>query len=113
MDAKLKQFLGAAESLGPSKAGRKFPKKLRELGATYAAERRAAGATWQVIAGELGVSTLTLQRWCELRGGTPGRFEQVAVVEDRQRGAYTATIGALRIENLDFEAIVALARALS
>jgi predicted transcriptional regulator len=112
MNAKLQQFRNEAVSVGPTKAGRKFPKELRALGAAYASERRAANATWREVAAELGVGVLTVQRWCEDMPATNG-FARVAIVEDRRRGAFSASIGALRIEGLDFEALVALAKALS
>jgi hypothetical protein len=113
MNDKLQQFRSEAVSVGPAKAGRKFPKDLKALGAAYAGERRAAGAPWQVIAGELGVGVFTVRRWCEDATASAAGFERVAIVDDRRRGTYTATIGALRIEGLEFDAIVALAKALS
>lgn len=47
MGAKLEQFLYGAKSVGSVKAGRKFPKELRALGA-----RAAGGASWQAVAAE-------------------------------------------------------------
>lgn len=113
MDEKLERFKAGAAQVGPAKRGRKFPRDLRALGATYAAERRASGCPWQTIASELGVGVLTIRRWCEERPQESATFERVAIVEDRRRETYSASIGALRIEGLSFEAILALAKELS
>jgi len=113
MDEKLERFKAGAAQVGPAKRGRKFPQELKALGATYAAERRGSGCTWQTIASELGVGVLTIRRWCEERPQENATFERVAIVEDRQRETYSASIGGLRIEGLSFESIVALAKALS
>ena len=113
MDEKLERFKAGAAQVGPAKRGRKFPQELKTLGATYAAERRGSGCTWQTIASDLGVGVLTVRRWCEERPQDSARFERVAVVDDHRRETYSASIGGLRIEGLSFESIVALARALS
>ena len=113
MDEKLERFKAGAARIGPAKRGRKFPQELKTLAATYAAERRASGCRWQTIASELGVGVLTIRRWCKERPQESATFERVSIVDDRRRETYSASIGALRIEGLSFEAIVALAKALS
>lgn len=113
MDERLKQFQAGAAQVGPARRGRKFSPELKALGATYAAERRASGGRWQAIASELGVGVLTIRRWCDERPRASATFQRVAVVEERRPPTYSASIGALRIEGLEFETIVALAKALS
>lgn len=49
----------------------------------------------------------------EERPETSAAFERVRIVEERRHETYVASIGALRIEGPEFEAIVALAKALS
>jgi hypothetical protein len=53
-----------------------------------------------------------VQRWCEAVPTSTG-FASVAIVEDCRDGIFTASIGAPRIDWLDFESLVALAKALS
>lgn len=113
MNEKLEQFQAGAMRVGPAKRGRKFPRELQILGAEYASERRAAGVTWQAIAEELDVGVLTIRRWCEERPKANDTFSRVAIIADRRRETYSASIGVLRIEGPGFEAIVALAKALS
>lgn len=113
MHEKLDRFKAGAAQIGPAKRGRKFPRELKVLGATYAVERRASGCPGQTIASELGVGVLTIRRWCEERPQESATFKRVAIVEDRRRETYSASIGALRVEGLSFEVIVALAKALS
>lgn len=113
MNEMLEHFKVGAERLGPAKRGRKFPRELQLLAAQYANERRVSGGSWEAIANELGVALPTIRRWCEERPKANGTFARVDIIEDRRRETYTASIGALRFEGLEFDAIVALAKALS
>ena len=115
MDEVLRQFREAAQRAGAG-AGRKFPAEIKELGARYARSRRQAGASWQEIAKELGVVVPTVLRWAKRPDGNAvgGSFHQVSIVEPKPRGTYAAVFPAgLRIEGLELEAVIALARALS
>jgi hypothetical protein len=112
MDARLEQFRNEAERVGPGR-GRKFPRSLMTLGADYARGRRDAGASWQVIAREMGIVAPTVQRWAKRAGAVPA-FHRVALAERVPRGTYAAVLpGGLRIEGLELDAIVVLAKALS
>ena len=113
MDARLEQFRAGAAEIGARRAGRKFPKELMALAGEYARERRCGGGSWQGIADELGVTVATVRRWSEeLPAGGVG-FKAVRGHDLPRRSAFSVTLGALRVDGLEFEELVALARALS
>jgi hypothetical protein len=95
--------------------GRKFPAEVIARGADYARGRRKAGAAWEVIAKELGVVSPTVQRWArEGKEATTTGFHSVAVRDAGPRGSFSVVFtNGVRIEGLDFGAVVALAKALS
>lgn len=113
MKAMLERFRTESAKAGEKRAGRKFSRDVQAIGAEYARARRADKQGWKAIADELGVAVPTLQRWVERNESAPG-FRTVQVVESRPRGSYVAVLaGGLRVEGLELEAVVALARALS
>ena len=85
--------------------------ELRERCAQYAAARSAAGASHKVIASELGVSAMSVQRWLRVKKKTtPTAMVPVRVVtralhaEVASRPVITTPRG-LRVEGLDLDAI--------
>lgn len=113
MDERLEEFRKRAAEMGSGRIGRRFPSKVIALGSEYAQSRRAAGATWQGIADELGVSMLTARRWGLRPVVETSGFKPVRVVESHNSSRLAVTVGSLRVEGLSFEALVALAKALS
>jgi hypothetical protein len=113
MDMGLAKFREMAANAGPARRGRKFPAEAMAIGGAYARSRREAGATWLEVGAELGVVVATAKRWAARPTALASGFHRVAVVESVPQGRYTAQVGALRVEGLELEAIVALARALS
>ena len=114
MDEALERFRAESAQAGTGR-GRKFPKHVQSLGAEYARTRRAAGESWQTIAEAMGIVSPTVKRWVEdqeLASAKP--FHRVAVMEPSRRPSYAAVLpGGLRVEGLELDAIIALARALS
>jgi hypothetical protein len=113
MDDRLVAFRAGAGQMGERRRGRKFPKELRAIAGEYARVRRDEGASWQEIADELGVAVPTSQRWSEEGVGDAATFKTVRVADGPRHETFTVTMGALRVEGLAFEALVALAKALS
>ncbi|SRR5258708_4282435 len=76
----------------------------------FARARRAEGASWQEIAGELGMRFDTIRRWCS-RGLT---MRAVEVVGEVPRAAGVAVVSASghRIEGLTLDEAIAALRAL-
>jgi hypothetical protein len=113
MTERLERFRAEAERIGEGR-GRKFPRELIALGAEYAREQREAGASWERIAKDMRVAVPTVQRWARLSPVSAASFHAVAVVEQPMRAGYSAVLpGGLRIEGLELNAVVALAKALS
>lgn len=113
MDTRLEEFRKRAAEVVPRRTGRKFPSDLIAVAREYAQSRRAEGLTWQGIADELGVSMLTARRWGQLNEMEAVGFKPVRVVEPPNSPSFTVAVGSLRVEGLSFEALVALAKALS
>jgi predicted transcriptional regulator len=113
MDARLEQFRAGAADVGERRAGRKFPRELKMLAGEYARARRDDDASWQEIAAELGVTLATVRRWSEDGERIAAGFKAVRVVDAPRRETLVVTIGALRVDGLAFESLVALAKALS
>ena len=113
MDIRLEEFRRGAAEVGPRRTGRKFPSDLVSIAREYAQCRRAEGVTWQGIADELGVSMLTARRWGQMNEMEAVGFKPVRLVEAPNSTGFTVAVGSLRVEGLSFEALVALAKALS
>jgi hypothetical protein len=99
--------------VGARRAGRKFPQEMMAIASDYARSRRSDEASWQEIADELGVAVASVRRWTETAVPTDVGFKAVRVVDAPRRETFTVTIGALRVDGLGFEGLVALAKALS
>jgi len=86
-------------------------RELRERCEHYAAARSAAGASQKLIAAELGVSAMSVQRW--LRSSSPARttaMVPVRVVAPRAPLQSTSRIvvttpRGLRVDGLDLDAV--------
>jgi len=113
MDGRLAAFRAGAAQIGERRAGRKFPKELKTVAGEYGRARRDEGAAWQQIAAELGVAVPTAQRWTEEGLGAAATFRTVRVADEARRETFTVTVGVLRVDGLAFDALVALAKALS
>jgi hypothetical protein len=84
-------------------------RELRERCERYAATRSAAGASQKIIAAELGVSAMSVQRW--LRAGSPAHATAIVPVrvvasppEAVSRLVITTPHG-LRVDGLDLDAV--------
>lgn len=76
----------------------------------FARARRAEGASWQEIAGELGMRFDTVRRWC-VRAPTMRAVEVVAEAP-RTTGAAVVSPSGHRIEGLTLDEAIAVIRAL-
>ncbi len=113
-----KQFrtVAARENQGRQRTGWRYSEELRSLAAEHCRRQRQAGRPLAKIAEELGVSTLTLNRWLETSSEVG--FRPVAVIPDTgdtdSDDAVTLsamTPGGLRIEGLSWSQALELARA--
>jgi transposase len=83
---------------------------LRERCEHYAATRSAAGASQKIIAAELGVSAMSVQRWLRARPATratamvPVRVVAPRALESASRIVITTPHG-LRVDGLDLDAV--------
>ena len=75
MDARVKRFRDAVARSGAGAVGRRYPAELRALAAAVAQERREEPLAR--VAADLGVSTVSLQRWLEQ--GEPAGFRPVEI----------------------------------
>ncbi len=90
-------------------------RNLRERCEAYAARRCAEGASQKVIAGELGVSAMSVRRWLlAKRVPRTAALVPVRVIDSSPEAASRAVITTprgLRVEGLDLDAVcVVLAR---
>lgn len=104
----LRREIGRRES----RRGR-LPRELRQRCERYAAERAAAGVAKQVIASELGVSAMSVQRWLRVpmamaSAMVPVRIVAPAAPPAADRRVIVVTPGGLRIEGLDLDAVCML-----
>ncbi len=101
---------------------RGYPKEIRERALAFARRRRAEGASYTVLASELGLSVMTLHGW--LKGGRGrGRkkprlprlvpVEVVPEEEAKPAGAVVVASGGIRVEGLQVEQIATLLRSLA
>ena len=104
----------AQENQGREKTGWRYSPELRALSVAHCRERREGGYPFTEIAAELGISTLTLNRW--LAEETPPEFRPVEVIADAPESESPClsviTPRGLRIEGLSWPQVVELARAL-
>lgn len=114
-------FREAVAKLGQRGRTTPYPKKLREEAVDYARERRAQGATWGLVARELGMGLKSLMNWArqaERSGGKP-EFRQVALkqmevaVSGTGGGLVVHGPGGVRVEGLDVGGLAELLRRLS
>jgi len=75
MDARVKRFREEVARYGSRGVGRRYSASLRAAAVALAQERRDEPLSR--VAADLGVSPLSLQRWCEQR--EPGRFRPVEI----------------------------------
>ena len=105
-----------------------YPESFREEALLLARERRALGVPVARIATELGLKSRTLALWLRRRprraaservGAPKRRLRRVELAEvsapsaDSPRSTLWVSVGAVRIEGLDFESVLRLVRALS
>jgi hypothetical protein len=106
---KLRREIGRRESTrGP------LLRDVRERCKRYAVARSAAGASQKIIAAELGVSAMSVQRWLRTKStGTAGAMVPVRVVATRSpleppsRLVVTTPRG-LRVDGLDLDRLCTL-----
>lgn len=93
--------------------GRRYPTAVQDEVVRYARERRSEGASWSVIADEVGVWFETLRRWCTAEAPPPTMVE-VEVVDDRPPPSSVVIVSpsGYRLEGLDAASAVAALRAL-
>jgi hypothetical protein len=88
----------------------RLARSLRERCEAYAARRAAEGASQKSIAGELGVSAMSVQRWLRVKPTTrvsamvPVRVMAMPPSESAARPVITTPRG-LRVEGLDLDAL--------
>lgn len=98
--------------------GKRYPEQLRSRVITWAAGRRAAGASWEQIKRELGQRFDTVRRWCsaESRGASTSRaLVPVRIVRDEPAARTVAVISpaGFRVEGLTLSEAAAMLRELS
>jgi hypothetical protein len=81
--------------------GKRFSAELRERVIEIGARRRAEGASWQRIGGELGMNYETVRRWCvERKPSTLRRIEIVPTEPELSRAISIVSPGGFRAEGL-------------
>jgi hypothetical protein len=105
----------ARENRDRSRLGWRYSPALRALAVEYGRATRRAGRAWTEVAGELGVSTLTLSRWLE--AAPAASLLPVAIVERQQVSPplphsllAAITPSGLRIEGLVWSEVLDLVR---
>jgi hypothetical protein len=73
MDGRVKKFRAEVERRGFGGVGRRYPLELRRMAVSLVRERR--GEPLARLAGELGISVVSLQRWLEQ--SEPAQFRPV------------------------------------
>ena len=106
---KLRREIGQRQS-----ARGRLRRELRERCERYAAARSAAGISQKMIASELGVSAMSVQRWQRAKPAKPASTAMVRVrvvaprpTEVASRPVITTPRG-LRVEGLDLDAVCTL-----
>lgn len=112
MDAGVKRFRDEVSRHGVGGVGRRYPAPLRALAVAVAQERRDEPLAR--VAADLGVSAVSLQRWCDQ--GEPACFRPVEVDPEPSRvpatGLVLITPRGYRVEGLEAEALVSFLRVL-
>lgn len=111
----LRAQLRAADRCG---AGKPFPEQLRRAVVEYAAQSVADGESVDVVAGDLGISAMSIKRWTEReeKAASHGvELRRVEIVAESgptlAPGVVVHTRNGLRIEGLTLPALAALVRA--
>lgn len=112
MDARVKHFRSEVERRGFGGVGRRYPPELQRLAVSVARER--SGEPLAHLAGELGISVVSLQRWLEQ--SEPVQFRPVEISFEAPStgaaGPVLVTPQGYRVEGLGVESLAALLRAL-
>ena len=115
MDARVKRFREGVARCGLGGVGQRYPADLRAVAVAVAEDRREEPLTR--VAAELGISTVSLQRWLEQ--GEPVRFRPVQVepgiaevLGTPARGLALITPRGYRVEGLEAVQLVSLLRVL-
>jgi hypothetical protein len=111
MDARVKRFREEVARSGGGGVGWRYPAPLRAMAVALAQERRDEPLSR--VAADLGVSPLSLQRWCEQ--GEPARFRPVEIESEpvgMPGDLVLITPRGYRVMGLEAESLVSLLRAL-
>jgi transposase len=93
--------------------GKLYAPKIQSGVVEFAHGRRADGASWKQIAGELGMRFETVRRWCAREPSRPAlRPVQVVDAAPPGRGVAVVSPSGHRIEGLSLEDAIAVLRAL-
>jgi hypothetical protein len=99
---------------GRGRMGWRYPPEIRALAVEYCEEAREAGASMAAIAAELDITPMSLSRWLDQGVSTPAVLPVQVVeslAEEHQHPTLIAvTPGGLRIEGLDWNRVLDLAR---
>jgi len=114
-------FREAVAKLGQRGRTTPYPNKLRDEAVDYARERREQGATWGLVARELGIGIDSLTNWARLagRGAARPEFRQVALKQGEVAVSVTGSAmvvhgpGGVRVEGLDVAGLAELLRRLA
>lgn len=104
----------AQQNRGRSKNSWRYPRALKDLAIEYCRAQRRRGTSWSKISESLGVSTVTLSRWCA--APSAGRFRAVEVREpaattsDASASLAVVTPGGLRVEGLSWSQVLELVK---
>lgn len=113
MEDRRQELQRAIATLGPRGRGRAYPQELLAKLVSYAAERRAQGATLLAIGGEIGISWRSLSRWLgERAASSSGGFQPVRVVQPRASALVVHGPHGIVIEGLDIDGVVELVQRL-
>lgn len=93
--------------------GKLYAPKIQAGVVEFAHRRRAEGASWKQIAGELGMRFETVRRWCARDAARPS-LRPVRVVDAAAPGSAVAVVSPSghRIEGLSLQDAIAVLRAL-
>ena len=111
---RLRGALATAERAG---AGRPYPEVLRVAAVEYRQDREREGAALREVAGELGVSAISLERWSRRSAERETSFRAIELVGEPMRRASAVVVvhgpRGLRIEGLTVVEIAELVERLS
>ena len=109
-------LVAASATSGAGTGGRGYPLPVREAVVEYTGARRAAGASYEDVAAELGVTAVTLSRWMAETKGVPFRRVEVSAVDDLDDASQRVVVhgpGGLRVEGLTLAGVADLWRRLA